>query len=153
MNTLHRAAEPLRAAFVGAALLICGSTGALATVPEAEPPLATIDGHAVTVEDADALRAFLSPPPSREAAERLAVDISLAWWDRHGTLAGSTSKERLTGWREWLVAVDKTVAPGELGNEVVKRLAEIRSRLEAVEAASELETCACPLGDDEETLR
>ncbi len=151
MQCQRRVVGSVRAALAGLAVLATAAGAAPAAAPEPVPPIAVIDGHAVTVGDANALRAILSPPPSQDAAERLAVDIALVWWSEHGTLVGSAPKERLTAWREWLLEVDKSVPPGGLGREVVERLAVIRARLESVDADSDSATCERPLEGDVET--
>ena len=109
---------------------------ACATEPDTGRVLARIAGEVVTADDADLLRAVLSPPPSREAAERLAVDVSLVWWSEHGTLAGSSARQRLAAWRQWLIEVEKNTEPGRLGQAVVRRLDAIRTRAGEATAAA-----------------
>lgn len=104
----------------------------LTLTAEFEPSiLATIDGVAVTAADADALRAILQPPPSRERAGRLAVDAALAFWDMHGWLAGSSAQGRLDAWKFW-VGVD-----GSGSGSSLDQLLEIRKRAAAGAPGSE----------------
>jgi hypothetical protein len=90
--------------------------------------IASIGGAPVTVADAERLRALLSPPPSRDAARRLAIDSALAWWDLTGSLGDSTPKERLEAWRRWLVRLGQQVPSDELGMLAVERLAAVARR-------------------------
>lgn len=118
-----------RAGLLAVAVVLCCSAGAIAEEPADGPGARVIDtvaGTPVTAAEADVLRALIAPPPSREKAERLAVDVTLVWWSEHGTLEGSTMAERLDGWRDWLAELrDSTEGP--LGAEALRRLAAIRT--------------------------
>ena len=93
-----------------------------------DPVVGLVAGEAIRLSHADELRALLAPPPSREAAERLAVDVALVWWDRHGSFEGATAKARLAAWRAWLVEIERRAPPGRIGDEIVLRIAAIERR-------------------------
>lgn len=128
---------------MAAALLGPSPVGAANDVERHEPDkvlattiLETIDGIDITQEDADRIRALVSPPPSKDAAERLAIDSALAYWDTTRNLRGSTVKERLAAWREWMTKIalnDESTA----GTRAKSELERVRSQL-AVESPKQI---------------
>ncbi len=74
--------------------------------------LATIDGVQVRDRDAEQLRALVSPPPSRDAARRLAVDVARAHLWLRGWVAHSSARARLEAYRV-LISTARTLARDE----------------------------------------
>lgn len=85
--------------------------------------LAIIGGVQVSDRDAEQLRALVSPPPSRDAARRLAVDIARAHLWLRGWVAYSSVRARLEAYRV-LISTVRTVAHDEreLGSVVQQTL-------------------------------
>lgn len=61
--------------------------------------LALVGGVEITPRDADELRALVSPPPPRAAAERLAVDAARAHFWLRGWVEHSSPRARLEAYR------------------------------------------------------
>ncbi|MFN7964391.1 MAG: hypothetical protein U0V87_01720 [Acidobacteriota bacterium] len=89
--------------------------------------LGSVDGVAVTDRDAEQIRAMLSPPPSREAAQRLALDATRAHLWLRGWVEYSSLRARLEAYRV-LVATARRQAKsqGDLAQRVEQALASTK---------------------------
>lgn len=90
--------------------------------------IATVGGIEITQNDAEQLRALLSPPPSRVAAQRLAVDTARAHLWLRGWLEYSSPRARLEAYRVLLATVRRSTP------DAARLAARITATLDQVES-------------------